>query len=69
MDWHPIATAPMNGTRMLLCAVINGRPFVFTGGYDPHWSGKCWVADHPQVSSGFKPTHWARLPDAPPEVA
>lgn len=64
-EWHDIATAPYD-RRILLCAEIEGKRVVFTGGYDPHWSGPWWVADARQIPSGFKPLYWARLPDPPP---
>jgi hypothetical protein len=65
MEWQPIETAPTS-RRLLLCAEVGGKRVVFTGGYDSHWSGQCWVADARQVPSGFKPTHWMPLPDPPP---
>lgn len=65
MEWQPIETAPRDGSGMLFFAKVNGRAFVFTGGYDSHWSGQCWVADNRRVPSDFHPTHWMPLPDPP----
>jgi hypothetical protein len=62
-EWQDISTAPKDGTRILLFA--NGR--VSVGGFDPHWSGNCWVFIDPRIATGTGPTHWMPLP-APPSA-
>lgn len=56
--WQPIATAPLDGTRVLL-ASIQDRPFAGTG----NWVARqrMWTWAYPLL----EPTHWAPLPAAP----
>ena len=59
--WRPIETAPKDGTRLLLLAIINGKPIQYIGGFDPHWSGQVWVSENPKIS-GCNPLKWMPLP-------
>lgn len=63
--WQPIETAPKDGTRMLIAAIIKGKPLVFVGGYDPQWASECWVSDSARIPAGFIPFFWQPLPDFP----
>lgn len=68
MEWQPIDTAPMDGTRLLLSAMIRNGQRVFIGGYDPSWSGQCWLSENHSVPAGYQPTHWMHLPANPGAV-
>lgn len=59
--WQPIATAPMNGTEVLLWRDADG---IAIGYYDPQFcgNGQWWCG------GGFlsgEPTHWRLLPEPP----
>lgn len=64
--WKPIATAPKDGTAMLLAVKYKDSAVVLIGGFDAHWSGNCWVYRDPRVDRNEPPTHWMHLP-APPQ--
>jgi hypothetical protein len=64
-EWQPIETAPRDGRRLMLCAEVRGEDFVFIGGFDPHWSGQCWVSESHRVHSGFVPFAWKPVEPAP----
>jgi hypothetical protein len=60
MTWQPIATAPKDGTPILLFAphksVVQGSWNRGDAFNMPHWS---------TPSNWFEPTHWMPLPDPP----
>lgn len=59
MTWHPIATAPKDGTELLLLRdrrIVSGSWNSGGALHMPHWMGGI-----------FDPTHWMPLPP-PPEV-
>lgn len=67
-EWQPIETAPKDGSRMLLPFTdANGRTSVIVGGYDNHWTGKCWVISEVRFQRpvDWTPTHWMPLPEPP----
>lgn len=56
--WQPIATAPRDGTRVLL-ATLQDKTIAGAGNWvERH---KIWLWPYPLV----EPTHWAPLPAAP----
>jgi hypothetical protein len=56
-QWHPISTAPRDGTRVILCNARTGVMWV-----GEWWkSGQCWTMP---FASGA-PTHWMPLPPRP----
>lgn len=69
MTWQPIATAPRDGTRVLLGPAFPGPPIdeaVVVGYWDrdeAHEGGQCWR--DVEVSERLEPTHWMPLPDPP----
>ncbi len=56
--WQPIATAPLDGTRVLLTA-MQDKPIAGAGNWVARH--KIWLWPYPLV----EPTHWAPLPAAP----
>lgn len=69
-DWHPIETAPKDGTKIL---VINNRGNMAVALWQ-EWAGRGqWVpmfgsaGDHPFLNGGCGSvcTHWMPLPKAP----
>jgi hypothetical protein len=65
MTWLPVEKAPKDGSRMLLSVTMpDGTPFVCIGGFDNHWTGKCWVTDGaPYLKPrGWVPDAWMPLP-------
>ena len=54
--WQPIATAPMDGTRLLLCS--NHRRRIADGEFGNY---KVWSWPYVMV----EPTHWMPLPPGP----
>ncbi len=65
-EWQPIATAPKDGTRVLVCCPGATEPFV------AHWQvhtaatwgiGNTWRDDADCTVA--EPTHWMPLPAAP----
>lgn len=62
--WRPIATAPKDGTHILLY-VGEGAAVNMTGGFwDDHPKCRCWIAGG-YMRKRFPPTHWMPLPEAP----
>lgn len=68
--WLPIASAPEDGTWVLLYADVDGEPDVragFWGGFEGE--EKSWSASechsHDLKGQGFVPTYWMPLPAAP----
>jgi hypothetical protein len=61
-DWKPIETAPKDGTRLLLWVPKAGST---TGGFDPSWSGNCWVYDNSRIKRDMEPSHWMPIPEPP----
>jgi hypothetical protein len=67
-DWQPIATAPKDGTDVLLFAREGEcAPSVYVGRWSTSaWYGAAWVAyEHRSETEYLTPTHWMPLP-APP---
>lgn len=62
-DWQPIATAPKDGTRVLLWWP-HWREYPVTGRY---FHGE-WDCIHKCEGDDVPPTHWMPLPDPPPDV-
>jgi hypothetical protein len=73
--WQPIASAPKDGTAILLCRATDaqGKPivgkafdvFVQVGMW---WEGDGWVVYCSQVHEPnvhFEPTHWMPRPEPP----
>lgn len=60
-DWHPIETAPKDGSHVLLyCDYYGIGRCVWEG-----WRN-VWRSDDPNHGIGFpQPTHWMPLPDFP----
>jgi hypothetical protein len=72
MTWHPIETAPRDGTAVLV--YIPDAPEPHEAITTARWVGYAWsywepcVADHnsdrwPRLND--EPTHWMELPEAP----
>jgi hypothetical protein len=61
--WQPIATAPKDGTWVLLGGCEYGYSLAVACWV--HWHGRDDWCDY--VSRGFKPTHWMPLPPPPDE--
>ncbi len=55
--WRDIATAPRDGTDVLVCDDETGERHV------SYWTGDCWSG-----RNRFKPTHWMPLPTAPTDT-
>jgi hypothetical protein len=55
--WRDIATAPRDGTDVLVCDDETGERHV------SYWTGDCWSG-----RNRFKPTHWMPLPPAPTDT-
>lgn len=71
-EWQPIATAPKDGTRVLVTWVGKGIHRVRIGhfGYAaPHSAARSWQGDgdHAFHNTLIKPTHWMPLPEPPPK--
>ncbi|QGH74967.1 hypothetical protein MAL1_00221 [Bacteriophage DSS3_MAL1] len=63
-DWNTNIEKAKDGTAKLLTVERDGTPFVVVGGWDAHWSGKCWVFYDHRVPSGSVPLAWKPLPAA-----
>lgn len=69
-DWQPIATAPKDGTAVLL-----SEPGELLGYEIPHYTAGYWAPSHRCAAGGFwqdayrdmvvQPTHWQPLPTSP----
>lgn len=62
-DWHPIDSAPIDGTRMLVA-----HPEWTDGPWIGVWSVRdaAWLPDHSNEGPFWpQPTHWMPLPDLP----
>ena len=55
--WQDIATAPKDGTDVLVCDDETGE------GHVSYWTGDCWSG-----RNRFKPTHWMPLHPAPTDT-
>jgi hypothetical protein len=76
MDWRPIATAPMDGSRIILF-IPSLKTGVQTGHYAHHQTlshGKItseyrrWYTDGTMYLPGqgdLEPSHWMPIPDGP----
>lgn len=58
-DWQPIATAPKDGTRLILGALTGGEMLV-SSGYWANYNGGGWFS-----LMARQPTHWMHLPGVP----
>ena len=61
MDWQPIATAPKDGTEILVYTM--GECF-YVVAYDDVFSAPWRIRNDEGVNEAV-PTHWMPLPDAP----
>lgn len=59
MDWRPIATAPKDGTQIILCHDNE----VYSGS----WSCGAWDADADHEGQSQFPTHWRPMMALPGE--
>jgi hypothetical protein len=69
-DWQPIETAPKDGSSILICQNRQKYPSFRVAYFDAEADPKYpWAVE--DSDAGFHhhkdwPTHWMRLPDAPP---
>jgi hypothetical protein len=72
-DWQPIATAPKDGSDILLFNGSSQRMQVCSWGYDDLFKSepKEWIfgesqGEHNEYSVFDNPSHWMPLPPPPP---
>lgn len=72
MTWHPISTAPRDGTVIDLYGTRNGEPRRFPNGRwkEIVWGGMRlgqyqWYHDSWDIYGDFAYTHWMPFPDPP----
>ncbi len=63
-DWQDIATAPRDGTHMLVTGMGYWEQFWAVA----YWDGEAWRQQDDDGASLIPPTHWRPLP-APPRAA
>ncbi len=68
MDWQPIATAPLDGTDVLV-HLGDDRPPVVAGWFGDEGQNVSdwWMEYDTQNVVRGKPTHWMPLPEPPKE--
>lgn len=66
MDWQPIETAPKDGTKILLYAVI--WPDVAVGSWDESNNGWMLYPDSEDSGRERNISHWMPLPEPPKNV-
>ena len=65
-NWQPIATAPKDGTLILVCVDAYYLPKTACWAiYNPNSSGKATWRDSPVCGAKLDPTHWMPLPPMP----
>lgn len=67
MEWHPIETAPKNGTLVLLVQKRSASPFF--GYFVAYWDDESDEWKFHIEGYVREPTHWMPLPAPPKEAA
>jgi hypothetical protein len=69
-EWQPIATAPRDGTEVLLATDDRGG-YGKNGATYGAWNGNLWETFHGDDEEGERvgPHWWMPLPEPPPEPA
>lgn len=66
MDWKPISSAPIDGSRFLATHIKSGVVCVTWFGKTSHVPLYGWCeGDDPEDIDLWEPTHWMPLPDPP----
>lgn len=60
--WRIDLDAAKTRLRVLLTVEVGGVDRVVVGGWDDHWSGKCWVYENSRVPVGSTPSAWQEMP-------
>lgn len=64
-QWQPIASAPKDGTPVILWWSHWNTAQGILGSFNPHNRGGQWEAPEVKYHSGPPPTHWMKLPEPP----
>lgn len=51
------------GMRVYLTVEIKGERIATLGGWDKHWTGRCWLYDNALIPHDTIPIAWAPLPE------
>lgn len=74
MEWQPIKTAPLDGTRVIVVYAVHKGPFIDIARWDndkyaseprPLWVGNMSNLWGKVAARQNPPTHWMPLPDEP----
>ncbi len=63
MQWNTDMEAAMDAGEVVLECYVNNERRVSTGGWDSHWTGKCWVYHDKVIPRGTPPSRWMRIPE------
>ena len=67
MSWRPIATAPKDGTWLLLFTPDATEPRIYVGAWAEFENyDACWVENYCDDPLPAEPSHWMPLPEPPP---
>lgn len=60
--WDTDIEKAKTGKVVFLTVEIDGTRHTVKGGWDSHWSGRCWVYKEPKVPVGTVPLAWMGTP-------
>ena len=64
MSWQSVETYDKKKCKRVLLRVddFEGKQVIVIGGWDDHWTGRCWVYENARVPVGTEPSAWQPLP-------